>query len=113
MNGSERRVEAELLALAVKKVGKAQSEAWAERLLEVMPNGQSRIEWLRTGPASRKPRGLANHIAKITFLKQLGADELELGIPTLFLKGVSVPFSPKVAVWELAENCHFSFCGYR
>ena len=86
---AKRRAEAELLALAVKKVGKARSEAWAERLLEAMPYGQSRIEWLRTGPSSRKPRGLANHIAKITFLKQLGADELELGIPTLFLKSLA------------------------
>jgi TnpA family transposase len=86
---AKRRVEAELLALAVKKVGKARSEAWAERLLEVMPNGQTRMEWLRTGPSSRKPKGLANHIAKITFLKQLGADVLELGIPTLFLKSLA------------------------
>jgi TnpA family transposase len=86
---AKRRVEAELLALAVKKVGKARSEAWAERLLEVMPNGQTRMEWLRTGPSSRKPKGLANHIAKITFLKQLGADVLELGIATLFLKSLA------------------------
>ncbi len=54
-----------------------------------MPNGQTRMEWLRTGPATRKPRGLTNHIAKITFLKQLGAEALDLGISTLFLKSLA------------------------
>jgi hypothetical protein len=86
---ARRHHEGGLVTLAIKIVGKAQSDAWAEQLLEVMPNGQTRIEWLRTGAASRKPRGLANHIAKIAFLKQLGADKLDLGISTLFLRSIA------------------------
>ncbi len=86
---ARRRAEAGISALVVRKVGKVQSETWPDRLLEVMPNGQTRMEWLRTGPASRKPRGLTNHIAKITFLKRLGADALDLGISTRFLKSLA------------------------
>ena len=86
---ARRRTEAELLSLAVRKVGKDQSETWADRLLEVMANGQTRMEWLRTGPASRKPRGLTNQIKKIAFLKELGAEALDLGISALYLKSLA------------------------
>ena len=83
------RTETGILALAIKQVGKDQSETWADRLLEVMANSQTRMEWLRTGPASREPRGLANQIEKIAFLKELGAEALDLGISALYLKATS------------------------
>lgn len=51
-----------------------------------MPNGKTRLEWLRDSPASRKIKGLADHIAKIGFLKKLGADRLQLGLPAGMLK---------------------------
>src|SRR3546814_13067896 len=54
-----------------------------------MPNGQTRMEWLRTGPASRKPKGLASQIEKIAFLKELGAESLNLGISALYLKSLA------------------------
>jgi hypothetical protein len=40
----------------------------------------SRLDWLRAGPVSKKPQGLADHIAKVSFLKSLGADRLALGL---------------------------------
>src|SRR3546814_16879375 len=51
-----------------------------------MPNGKTRLEWLRDSPASRKTKGLADHIAKIDFLKKLGADRLHLGLAAGMLK---------------------------
>src|SRR3546814_14343520 len=53
-----------------------------------MPNGQTRMEWLRTGPASRKPKGLASQIEKIAFLKELGGESLNLGLSALYLKSL-------------------------
>lgn len=41
---ARRRAETGILALAVRKVDKVQSEAWTDQLLEVMPNGQTRME---------------------------------------------------------------------
>lgn len=42
--------------------------------------GASRLDWLRAGPVSKKPQGLADHVAKVSFLKTLGADRLALDI---------------------------------
>lgn len=86
---ARRHHQAAILARAIGLVGPEKCQAWVERILETMPNGQTRMEWLRTGPASRKPKGLADHIAKIGFLKQLGADRLDLGISTVLLKALA------------------------
>jgi TnpA family transposase len=75
-----------LLADAVATVGIDQTKAWPLELSETMPNGKTRMEWLRDSPASRKTKGLADHIAKIDFLKKLGADRLDLGLAAGMLK---------------------------
>jgi TnpA family transposase len=56
---------------------------WLPRLLETVdPETEvSRLDWLRAGPLSKKPQGLADHIAKVSFLKTLGADRLLLDLP--------------------------------
>jgi hypothetical protein len=61
---------------------------WMSQLLRpVHPEtGISRLDWLRAGPASKKPQGLADHIAKISFLKTLGADLLALNLPLAGLR---------------------------
>lgn len=75
-----------LLAGVMAAVGAEQTKAWLPGLSETMANGKTRLEWLRDGPASRKTKGLADHIAKIDFLKKLGADKLDLGLSAGMLK---------------------------
>src|SRR3546814_19783425 len=65
------------------KLARSRAKPGPCQLLKVMPNGQTRMEWLRTGPASRKPKGLASQIEKIAFLKELGSESLNLGISAL------------------------------
>ncbi|NML91754.1 Tn3 family transposase [Sphingobium sp. TB-6] len=85
-SGARRHHDGGLLAGAVAAVGMEQTKAWPLELSETMPNGKTRLEWLRDSPASRKTKGLANHIAKIDFLKKLGADRLQLGLAAGMLK---------------------------
>ncbi|KKC25006.1 Tn3 family transposase [Sphingobium sp. H39-3-25] len=79
-SGARRHYDGGLLAGAVAAVGIEQTKVWPLELSETMPNGKTRLEWLRDSPASRKTKGLADHIAKIDFLKKLGADRLHLGL---------------------------------
>ncbi|WP_084733339.1 Tn3 family transposase [Sphingobium chungbukense] len=85
-SGARRHYDGGLLAGAVAAVGIEQTKAWPLELSETMPNGKTRLEWLRDSPASRKTKGLADHIAKIDFLKKLGADKLHLGLAAGTLK---------------------------
>jgi TnpA family transposase len=76
---------------------------WVARLLQPVDRDAdiSRLDWLRAGPVSKKPQGLADHIAKVSFLKSLGADRLALGLslaglrhharPMLYRKPAAVP----------------------
>ena len=81
-SGARRHYDGVLLAGAVAAVGIEQTKVWPLELSETMPNGKTRLEWLRDSPASRKTKGLADHIAKIDFLKKLGANKLDLGSST-------------------------------
>jgi TnpA family transposase len=86
---ARRHHEAAILDVAIAKIGQAQSQGWPAQLLESMPNGKTKLEWLRDGPASRKSKGLADQIAKIDFLKELGADQIDLRISTGLLKALA------------------------
>ena len=85
-SGARRHYDGGLFAGAVAAVGIEQTKVWPLELSETMPNGKTRLEWLRDSPASRKTKGLADHIAKIDFLKRLGADRLHLGLAAGMLK---------------------------
>lgn len=85
-SAARRHHDAGLLAGVIAAVGMEQTKAWLPGLSETMANGKTRLEWLRDGPASRKTKGLADHIAKIDFLKKLGGDKLDLGLSTGMLK---------------------------
>jgi TnpA family transposase len=86
---ARRQHEAAVLDVAFAKIGHAQSQDWPAKLLETMPNGKTKLEWLRDGPTSRKSKGLKDQIAKINFLKALGADNLDLRISTGLLKSLA------------------------
>jgi hypothetical protein len=66
---------------------------WLPQLLQSidLETGTSRLEWLRAGPQSKKPHGLADHIAKVAFLKGLGADRLMLDLPLAGLRHYARP----------------------
>jgi TnpA family transposase len=85
-SAARRHHDGGLLAGAVAAVGMERTKAWPLELSETMPNGKTRLEWLRDSPASRKTKGLADHIAKIDFLKKLEADRLDLGLAAGMLK---------------------------
>ena len=85
-SAARRHHDAGLLAGVIAAVSEEQATACQPGLSETMANGKSRLEWLRNAPASRKTKGLADHIAKIEFLKELGADKLDLGLSTGMLK---------------------------
>ena len=79
------RVEASVAA-------EVRAEWLSQLLLPVNPEtGISRLDWLRAGPVSKKPQGLADHIAKISFLKTLGADRLVLELPLAGLRHYARP----------------------
>jgi TnpA family transposase len=53
--------------------------AWPRRLLEPTPdNEQTRLEWLWTPPTSKQASELDDHLAKVKFLRELGADRLKI-----------------------------------
>lgn len=76
---------------------------WLPQLLQLTDgeNGVSRLDWLRAGPISKKPQGLTDHIAKVSFLKTLAVDRLALDIslaglrhyarPMLYRKAAALP----------------------
>ena len=66
---------------------------WMPQLLQVVDpdTGVSRLDWLREGPVSKRPQGLADHIAKVSFLKTLGADQLALDISLAGLRHYARP----------------------
>lgn len=68
---ARRHHDAGLLAGVMTAVGAEQTKAWLPGLSETITTGKTRLEWLRDGPSSRKTKGLADHIAKIDFLKSL------------------------------------------
>jgi TnpA family transposase len=53
--------------------------------------GLSRLDWLREGPFSKRPHGIADHVAKIAFLKSLGADRLKLDVSPAALEHYARP----------------------
>ena len=57
--------------------------------------GITRLEWLRTGLRSKKPHGIEDHLTKIRFLKELGAQQLDLGLPEAVLVALSLPISTR------------------
>ena len=88
-SAARRHHDAGLLNTAIAAVGTEQAVAWPVLLSERMPAGKTRLEWLRDGPTSRKTKGLADHVAKIEFLKKLGADRLDMGLSTGMLKALA------------------------
>lgn len=54
-------------------------DVWVTRLLaEAEPEGVTYLEWLRVTPATKAAKALEEQLAKIKFLKELGADKLIL-----------------------------------
>ncbi|KAJ8137029.1 hypothetical protein OY671_009758, partial [Metschnikowia pulcherrima] len=68
---ARRHHDAGSLAGVMTAVGAEQTKAWSPGSSETITTGKTRLEWLRDGPSSRKTKGLADHIAKIDFLKSL------------------------------------------
>jgi len=79
---ARRHHDAIVLAMIEASVVAEMRSEWMPRLLQMVdPDaGVSRLDWLRAGPVSKKPQGLADHIAKVSFLKTLGADRLALAL---------------------------------
>lgn len=90
-NAARRHFDTALFVRATEHLSAEQVDSWRAALLETMDNGKTRIEWLRDGPASRRPRALANHMDKIDFLKGLGANRLDLDVSTTLLKAMARP----------------------
>ena len=100
---ARRHHDAIVLAMAEATVAAEVRAEWTPRLLQMVnPDASvSRLDWLRAGPASKKPQGLADHIAKVSFLKTLGADRLKLDLslaglrhharPMLYRKPAALP----------------------
>ena len=86
---ARRRQDDNLIERVVLRVGQERLASWREALAEVMANEKTRMEWLRDAPASRRPKGLADQVAKIDFLKSLGAEQLDLGLSTGMLKALA------------------------
>jgi TnpA family transposase len=54
-------------------------DAWPKRLLEPVPDGEgTRLQWLCTPPTSKQASELDEHLAKVSFLRELGADRLAI-----------------------------------
>jgi hypothetical protein len=68
-----------LFETIVAATDEARREAWSSRLLEPAPDGEvTRLEWLWTPPTSKQPSELEDHLAKVNFLRELGADRLKI-----------------------------------
>src|SRR3546814_18129065 len=67
------------------KLARSRAKLGHCQLLKVMPNGKTRMEWLRTGPAARKHKGIASPLEKIAVLTALVAGSLTLRIYAMHL----------------------------
>ena len=85
---ARRHQEAALIGRIETIVPAGDRTAWLPQLLQTInpETGISRLDWLRSGPQSKKPQGLADHIAKVAFLKTLGVDRLALDLPLAGLR---------------------------
>ena len=74
-----RHQENVLFETIVAATDEALREAWSSRLLEPAPDGEgTRLEWLWTPPTSKQASELDEHLAKVNFLRELGADRLKI-----------------------------------
>jgi TnpA family transposase len=89
-----REFEAGLLSRLTPLLANIPAHDWAHRLAEER-EGITRLEWLRTGLRSKKPHGIEDHLTKIRFLKELGAQQLDLGLPEAVLVALSLPISTR------------------
>lgn len=70
---------------------------WIAELCAEQSQGVTRLEWLRAGPHSRRSKGLADHLAKLRFLKDIGADRLDLGLTEAALRSLAMPLLQRKA----------------
>jgi hypothetical protein len=89
---ARRHQEAALIGRIEAIVPAGNRTAWLPQLLQSIDpeTGISRLDWLRAGPESKKPQGLADHIA-VTFLKTFGADRLTFDLPLAGLRHYARP----------------------
>ena len=73
------------------------SGRWTAELCAEQSQGVTRLEWLRAGPRSRRSKGLADHLAKLRFLKNMGADRLDLGLTEVALRALATPLLQRKA----------------
>jgi TnpA family transposase len=84
----------ELLSARIEEsVDAAIRHQWVHRLAEIVDDkvGLTRLDWLREGPISKRPHGIEDHVAKIEFLRNLGADKLKLDISLAALEHYARP----------------------
>lgn len=82
-----RHQERALFAEVCAATDEALRQDWPKRLLEPAPDGQgTRLEWLRAPPANKHASELGEHLAKVSFLRELGAGRL--GLESLPLVGL-------------------------
>jgi TnpA family transposase len=89
-----RRMREDDLAAAIAKAVPADvRETWLAKLLEAPSTSplQTRLDWLREGPKSRKGSAVAEEIGRVEFLKALGAEALNLGISIAALQHFARP----------------------
>jgi TnpA family transposase len=73
------------------------ADRWVAELRAETSPGVSRLEWLRAGPKSKRPKGIADHFAKLRFLKEMGADRLDLGLTEMALRALAMPLRHRKA----------------
>jgi TnpA family transposase len=78
-------------------IGDMPATRWVDALRAEASPGVSRLEWLRTGPKSKRPKGLADHVGKLRFLKEMGADRLDLGLTEPALRALAMPLRHRKA----------------
>jgi len=90
---ARRHHDAIVLAMIEATVAAEVRSEWMPRLLQMVdPDaGVSRLDWLRAGPVSKKPQGLVDHVAKVSFLKALRADRLVLDLSLAGLRHFARP----------------------
>ncbi|GGI91878.1 hypothetical protein GCM10007973_30140 [Polymorphobacter multimanifer] len=78
-------------------IGDVPATRWVDELRAEASPGVSRLEWLRAGPKSKRPKGLADHFGKLRFLKEMGADRLDLGLTEPALRALAMPLRHRKA----------------
>nr|WP_255326040.1 Tn3 family transposase [Sphingobium sp. 15-1] len=91
-----REFEAGLQARLTPLLANIPASEWGGRLAENR-EGITRLEWLRAGLRSKRPQGIEDHLAKIRFLKELGAQQLDLGLTETVLVALAMPISARKA----------------